>query len=300
MQARTLGSPLSNMQTDLNHSVPNDSSLNIPQSLVGRIAIVESTPSNQEASIKEGRLCYSEPPHIPLIRSLKRLLFVTELPFMIMWVYSTYWLTIISLDAKGVPRNVWYAAIVAGILVGVALNANAYKYIVKPRSRSRTRELKRLEENIESTYLDSTDTELVHRENDSQSNANIVKMLLHYPRMFKRGSGKSPHKEKVWFSKNLASMNKFFPEGVQWSLDYGTMIRFFVIPFGVSSLAGVCSYHRDSYYLVFPKDEEKLIISLMVPTVVVTFLFLIRVAVILRIKVQRQLKVFFFNGCLIH
>lgn len=336
-------------------------------------------------------LNYSIPPTIPIIRPLRRLLEITELPFMILWVYGTFWMTIMSLSAGGVPSNIWYAALIAGFLVGLALNANAYKYIVKPRSRSRSKALKMLETNnnnnvavvdenincsnssftfspnnkkryccsdsfvtniadmerglgdtttatstIGSEYNDDNiciqkcfsqkDEEEKRKEEDELTSAKLAKLVLRFPRLFKsrlnnsntNANNKSnddndligfsdttnkPPKEcpEPGFMSGLStSLQMFFPDGIQWSLDYGTMIRFFVIPFGVSSLAGVTGYHRDVYILVFPKDVKNLIISIFVPTVVVSILFIARILALWTLKVKRRWKVVFFNGCLIH
>jgi len=67
----------------------------------------------------------------PFSRPVRRLLEITELPFMIMWVYFTYWIIIVSLCASQVRSTVWISAAIAGLLVGIGLNANAYRMIIE-------------------------------------------------------------------------------------------------------------------------------------------------------------------------
>lgn len=65
-----------------------------------------------------------------LSRTTRQLLELTELPFMILWVYLAYFIVIVALTASKVRKLVWVSAVVAGTLVGVGLNANAYRAIM--------------------------------------------------------------------------------------------------------------------------------------------------------------------------
>eukprot|EP00922_Rhytidocystis_sp_ex-Travisia-forbesii_P019730 GHVS01029147.1.p1 GENE.GHVS01029147.1~~GHVS01029147.1.p1 ORF type:complete len:145 (+),score=8.63 GHVS01029147.1:124-558(+) len=54
----------------------------------------------------------------------------TEFPFLILWVYFAYFVVIVALAAPQVRQLVWLNALVAGMLVGMGLNANAYNAIM--------------------------------------------------------------------------------------------------------------------------------------------------------------------------
>ncbi|KAL8425014.1 hypothetical protein ACSSS7_008417 [Eimeria intestinalis] len=119
-----------------------------------------------------------------LSRLTRQLLELTELPFMILWIYFAYFLVIVALTAHKVKSRVWLSALVAGTLVGIGLNANAYRAI----------------------------------------------MYRGYP-------------------------------------DVGIIVRFFLIPFGVSALSGLTHSLREQFLLVFPIDPVELLIAIAVPTV---------------------------------
>ncbi|PHJ25792.1 transmembrane protein [Cystoisospora suis] len=148
-----------------------------------------------------------------LSRTTRQLLELTELPFMILWVYLTYFIVIVALTASKVRKLVWVSAVVAGTLVGVGLNANAYRAI----------------------------------------------MYRGYP-------------------------------------DVGMIVRFFLIPFGVSALSGLTNSLRDRFMLVFPKNPVELVIAVACPTVVVCTLMLSRIIILRQHRVPTNLRNFFLNG----
>eukprot|EP00922_Rhytidocystis_sp_ex-Travisia-forbesii_P040886 GHVS01061044.1.p1 GENE.GHVS01061044.1~~GHVS01061044.1.p1 ORF type:complete len:540 (-),score=114.08 GHVS01061044.1:849-2468(-) len=65
-----------------------------------------------------------------LKRTTKALLHFTEFPFLILWVYFAYFIVIVVLAAPRARQLVWLNALVAGFLVGLGLNANAYNAIM--------------------------------------------------------------------------------------------------------------------------------------------------------------------------
>eukprot|EP00917_Polyrhabdina_sp_WS-2016_P004573 GHVP01010479.1.p2 GENE.GHVP01010479.1~~GHVP01010479.1.p2 ORF type:complete len:254 (-),score=28.03 GHVP01010479.1:86-847(-) len=149
------------------------------------------------------------------IRAVQRLLILTELPFLILLYYLTFWVTIVVFTHPLVPKMVWLTGTIAGVLVGIALNANAYRYV--------------------------------------------------------------------------------FGE----TIDYVTAVRFFLIPFGVSTLTGITNSLRERFIMVFPKDPLQLTISLATPSAVVTFFFLARIVLLWKLSVKWRFRVLFFNGNLV-
>eukprot|EP01054_Gregarina_sp_Poly1_P010611 Gregarina_sp_Poly_1__10610@NODE_792_length_6267_cov_148_487258_g580_i0_p6_GENE_NODE_792_length_6267_cov_148_487258_g580_i0NODE_792_length_6267_cov_148_487258_g580_i0_p6_ORF_typecomplete_len161_score12_41DUF1449/PF07290_11/0_22_NODE_792_length_6267_cov_148_487258_g580_i011901672 len=103
-------------------------------------------------------------PTKPLTGSYRFVLTVTELPFLILWAYAAYWIEVCLHVGHEAPAQVWQSALVAGLLVGLGLNANAYRALRRPLSRSRKkkRERKGLMMNIadQLTNVDSKATEL--------------------------------------------------------------------------------------------------------------------------------------------
>lgn len=169
-----------------------------------------SPPPLQERRLKSGYVPYNP---YGLSRLTRQLLELTELPFMILWVYFAYFLVIVALTAHKVKSRVWLSALVAGTLVGIGLNANAYRAI----------------------------------------------MYRGYP-------------------------------------DVGIIVRFFLIPFGVSALSGLTHSLREQFLLVFPVDPVELLIAITVPTVVVCSLLLSRIILLYKRKVPIDLRNFFLNG----
>lgn len=167
-------------------------------------------PAPQERRLKSGYIPYNP---YGLSRLTRQLLELTELPFMILWVYFAYFLVIVALTSHKVKSRVWLSALVAGTLVGIGLNANAYRAI----------------------------------------------MYRGYP-------------------------------------DVGIIVRFFLIPFGVSALSGLTHSLRDQFLLVFPIDPVELLIAITVPTVVVCSLLLSRIILLYKRKVPIDLRNFFLNG----
>eukprot|EP00918_Siedleckia_nematoides_P077022 GHVU01168334.1.p1 GENE.GHVU01168334.1~~GHVU01168334.1.p1 ORF type:complete len:367 (+),score=47.19 GHVU01168334.1:344-1444(+) len=143
----------------------------------------------------------------------RRILEFTELPYLILWTYFAYWLIIVIVFGPSVPGMIWLSSAVAGTLVGIGLNANAYRYV--------------------------------------------------------------------------------FREG---RVDYPVIIRFFLIPFGVSSLSGISNSLRENFLLVFPRDPPTLAISIAIPAAVVCLLFLLRVVFLIKKKVRLCFRVLFLNG----
>lgn len=141
-----------------------------------------------------------------------RILYLTELPFLIMWTYATYWTYLVVMYANQVRTMIWLSAAVAAILVGVGLNANAYEML-----------------------------------------------------------------------------------SASERIDYGVVIRFFVIPFGVSSLSGMTNQLRDQFLLVFPRDPVELLIAILLPACVVLFLFFSRLLIISQLSVPWSVGVVFMN-----
>ncbi|OEH78953.1 transmembrane protein [Cyclospora cayetanensis] len=183
--------------------------------------ICQATAASAEGPLKgplpppQRRLQSGYVPYNPygLSRLSRQLLELTELPFMILWVYFAYFLVIVSLTAHKVKSRVWLSALVAGALVGVGLNANAYRAI----------------------------------------------MYRGYP-------------------------------------DVGIIVRFFLIPFGVSALSGLSHSLREDFLLVFPVDPVQLLVAITVPTVVVCSLLLSRIILLYRLQVPITLRNFFLNG----
>eukprot|EP00922_Rhytidocystis_sp_ex-Travisia-forbesii_P038320 GHVS01057079.1.p1 GENE.GHVS01057079.1~~GHVS01057079.1.p1 ORF type:complete len:456 (-),score=114.01 GHVS01057079.1:307-1674(-) len=153
----------------------------------------------------------SNPYSLP--RPIQVLLQFTELPFMILWVYFAYFSVIVVLTAAHVRQLVWLNALVAGILVGIGLNANAYHAIMY------------------------------------------------------RGS-----------------------------IDYGMVVRFFLIPFGVSALSGLTNSLREKFMLVFPKDPAHLTIAIMTPAILVISLLSVRTCALYTRKVPLSMRNLFLNG----
>eukprot|EP01068_Selenidium_serpulae_P011921 Selendium_serpulae@DN5746_c0_g1_i1.p1 len=141
-----------------------------------------------------------------------RILYLTELPFLIMWTYATYWTYLVAMYASHVRTMIWLSAAVASILVGVGLNANAYEM-------------------------------LSERE----------------------------------------------------TIDYGVVVRFFIIPFGVSTLSGMTNQLREQFLLVFPRDPTELCIAILLPTFVVGTLFVSRLIVLTRLPVTRSWSIVLLN-----
>ncbi|CDJ65863.1 hypothetical protein, conserved [Eimeria necatrix] len=191
------------------------------------VSVEEGPPICQaKAASTEGPLGGPSPPpprrlqsgYVPynpygLSRLARQLLELTELPFMILWIYFAYFLVIVALTAHKVRSRVWLSALVAGTLVGIGLNANAYRAI----------------------------------------------MYRGYP-------------------------------------DVGIIVRFFLIPFGVSALSGLTHSLREDFLLVFPVDPVELLIALTAPTVVVCSLMLGRVVLLHRLRVPITLRNFLLNG----
>lgn len=86
-----------------------------------------SPPPLQQRRVQSGYIPYNP---YGLSRLTRQLLELTELPFMILWVYFAYFLVIVALTAHKVKSRVWLSALVAGTLVGIGLNANAYRAIM--------------------------------------------------------------------------------------------------------------------------------------------------------------------------
>lgn len=141
-----------------------------------------------------------------------RILYLTELPFLVMWTYATYWTYLVVMYANQVRTMIWLSALVASILVGVGLNANAYEM-------------------------------LSERE----------------------------------------------------TIDYGVVARFFVIPFGVSSLSGMTNQLREQFLLVFPRDPIELCVAILLPAFVVSTLFVTRLLVLTRLPIKRTWSIVFLN-----
>lgn len=78
--------------------------------------------------------------------------------------------------------------------------------------------------------------------------------------------------------------------------DVGVIVRFFLIPFGVSALSGLTHSLREQFLLVFPVDPIELLIAIMVPTVVVCSLLLSRIILLYKRKIPIDLRNFFLNG----
>lgn len=83
------------------------------------------------------------------------------------------------------------------------------------------------------------------------------------------------------------------------TIDYGMMVRFFLIPFGVASLSGMTHTRPDKFYLVFPRDPFLVALFVFIPTVVVSSLVIIRLSLLYRLNVQFSFKALFLNGKLI-
>ncbi|KEP62642.1 UNVERIFIED_CONTAM: hypothetical protein HHA_295995 [Hammondia hammondi] len=173
-------------------------------------SVAGGLPTHIAKRLKSGYVPYN-PYNLSL--TTRQLLEFTELPFMILWVYLTYFVVIVALTAPKVRKLVWVSAVVAGALVGVGLNANAYRAI----------------------------------------------MYRGYP-------------------------------------DVGMIVRFFLIPFGVSALSGLTNSLRDRFMLVFPKDPVELIIAVVCPTVVVCVLMISRILILRKHRVPTTLRNFFLNG----
>lgn len=77
------------------------------------------------------------------------------------------------------------------------------------------------------------------------------------------------------------------------------VIRFFIIPFGVSSLSGLTNSNRDNFLLVFPRDPFYLMLAILCPSIVVTCLAVLRVLLLWHLKVRWSLQVLFLNGALV-
>ncbi|EPR57759.1 putative transmembrane protein [Toxoplasma gondii TgCatPRC2] len=173
-------------------------------------SVAGQLPTHIAKRLKSGYVPYNP---FNLSLTTRQLLEFTELPFMILWVYLTYFVVIVALTAPKVRKLVWVSAVVAGALVGVGLNANAYRAI----------------------------------------------MYRGYP-------------------------------------DVGMIVRFFLIPFGVSALSGLTNSLRDRFMLVFPKDPVELIIAVVCPTVVVCVLMISRILILRKHRVPITLRNFFLNG----
>eukprot|EP00922_Rhytidocystis_sp_ex-Travisia-forbesii_P038319 GHVS01057078.1.p1 GENE.GHVS01057078.1~~GHVS01057078.1.p1 ORF type:complete len:265 (-),score=47.92 GHVS01057078.1:92-886(-) len=148
-----------------------------------------------------------------LSRGIQILLQFTELPFLILWIFFSYFIVIVILTAAKVRQLVWLNALVAALLVGIGLNANAYHAIMY------------------------------------------------------RGS-----------------------------VDYGMVVRFFLIPFGVSALSGLTNSLRDEFMLVFPKDLSHLTIALLVPSGTVVLLMALRALALRAQKVPLTWRNLLLNG----
>eukprot|EP00915_Cephaloidophora_sp_WS-2016_P004563 GHVH01006103.1.p1 GENE.GHVH01006103.1~~GHVH01006103.1.p1 ORF type:complete len:461 (+),score=38.79 GHVH01006103.1:328-1710(+) len=331
------------------------------------------------------KLRYDVPPAIPLRRTVRRLLQVTEFPFVILWAFFAYWTVILCFSIRDTTRMMWLSALFAGLLVGVALNANAYKYIIKPKTRSRAAvrgghitlgsdsvQLNRDRDVEDATWWGPGEfplnqemgsrydfrggvtfpTAAINEDEEAQNYAdehasaqrsNLMKLVVRFPRFFnqlvttkrqcvrqsplqrlennatserKPMSATMPHilnssmndnrpMSINAFSSGMNSLTKLardwsiFSDTLEWELDIPTMIRFFIIPFAVSSISGMTS-DEDKYVLVFPKDNLHLAISLAVPFSWVFLLAVIRFALLLILKVTWRWKVVFLNGCLVH
>lgn len=184
-------------------------------------------------------------PEEPLRRPQQRLLEITEFPFLILWVYGTYWICIVAIAAKDTPSTVWISAAVASILVGIGLNANAYKCVTVPRRRGTIRH---------------------HR-----------------------------------CARALFDLHRYGGDygDVEMKIDWGTVIRFFVIPFGVSALSGITNANRHRFLLVFPKESNLLMLAILIPASIVTFMAMLRLFLLWRLKVRWSTYVLFLNGALV-
>eukprot|EP00920_Eleutheroschizon_duboscqi_P033964 GHVT01081531.1.p1 GENE.GHVT01081531.1~~GHVT01081531.1.p1 ORF type:complete len:298 (-),score=73.48 GHVT01081531.1:1371-2264(-) len=176
-----------------------------------------NNPDAARVTCKKGKIRRHNAHYIPhnrykLTKLVRGLLEITELPFLILWVYFTFFVVISVFAASRVRYLIWVNAAVAGMLVGIGLNANAYR----------------------------------------------------------------------------AVMYKGKP-------DYGMIIRFFLIPFGVSALSGLTNGLREEFLLVFPKDPIYLTIAVCTPAMVVSTLLLTRLIVLWRSKVPISFKNFLFN-----
>lgn len=184
-------------------------------------------------------------PEDPLPKGIQRLLEITELPFMILWVYFVYWIVTVSMTAAHAPSTVWLSAAIASVLVGIGLNANAYRSVTVPRRRGSVRHYRHARALFElRKYGESLDT-------------------------------------------------------VDMKIDWGMVIRFFIIPFGVSSLSGLTNSNRENFLLVFPRDPFYLSISILCPAAVVAVLAVLRLFLLWRIQVRWSFLVLFLNGALV-
>lgn len=156
-----------------------------------------------------------------------RLLHITELPFLILWVYATYWIVIVAMTFQRGSATVWLSATIAGLLVGLGLNANAYKHLTISKH--------------EAQQIQTAST----------------------------------------------------------SIDWGMVARFFLIPFGVSSLSGLTHSAREDFLLVFPRRTLRLAIAFLCPAAVIVCLLVIRLILLWRLRVRWSFYVFFFNGTLV-
>eukprot|EP00922_Rhytidocystis_sp_ex-Travisia-forbesii_P037129 GHVS01055341.1.p1 GENE.GHVS01055341.1~~GHVS01055341.1.p1 ORF type:complete len:328 (+),score=96.79 GHVS01055341.1:282-1265(+) len=148
-----------------------------------------------------------------LSRGVQVLLQFTEFPFLILWIFFAYFVVIVVLTAAKVRQLVWLNALVAGMLVGIGLNANAYHAI----------------------------------------------------------------------------MYKGY-------VDIGMVIRFFLIPFGVSALSGLTNSLREDFMLVFPKNPRYLSIAVMAPAIAVVVLVSARALTLRAHKVPLTLRNLLLNG----
>eukprot|EP01053_Blabericola_migrator_P011272 Blabericola_migrator_1__11271@NODE_663_length_6971_cov_273_239426_g484_i0_p5_GENE_NODE_663_length_6971_cov_273_239426_g484_i0NODE_663_length_6971_cov_273_239426_g484_i0_p5_ORF_typecomplete_len163_score25_38_NODE_663_length_6971_cov_273_239426_g484_i063396827 len=84
---------------------------------------------------------YNEVPVTPLSSRYRCILTVTELPYLILWAYAIYWIEVCIKVGGKAPAQIWMSAAVAGLLVGLGLNANAYRALRKPLSRTRKKRI---------------------------------------------------------------------------------------------------------------------------------------------------------------
>lgn len=230
---------------------PSESSTSTSELLTGRLGDWICAPflrlARWRAADVPGRYRFDclKIPEEPLKRPQQRLLEITEFPFLILWVYGTYWICIVAIAAKDTPSTVWISAAVASVLVGIGLNANAYKCVTVPRRRGTIRH---------------------HR-----------------------------------CARALFDLHRYGGDygDVEMKIDWGTVIRFFVIPFGVSALSGITNANRHRFLLVFPKDTNLLMLAILIPASIVTFMAMLRIYLLWRLKVRWSTYVLFLNGALV-
>ncbi|KAH0481452.1 MAG: uncharacterized protein KVP18_004791 [Porospora cf. gigantea A] len=215
------------------------------------------------------------PPPIPLARAHSLVFFMTEAPFLILWTYAVYWLVLVSRTHKGAPTEIWLAAVASGLLVGLGLNANAYRYLFAPRPRRRSECV----ETLRRLIIAVRSRRVTLGGCSPSSPSTQLNTYLHRLSFFK-----------------AVQRPRLFPRQQDWVFDFGTSLRFFVIPFGISAMSGLTRQHKDDFFLVFPRDPAELIYYLTVPAVVICLLFFLRLGLLLHLKVDWSVSTPLFNG----